>query len=171
SDAPFSFYFSGFPSWTTNPQIIWLDTNRLLIKGGDASDRIRNGTGDAVLVNISIIGSSRGSGLIQCTLNEATADDGTRYGSGYTALPVSVGEIMSFSNLVRGTFPPPTDPNQDGLYEDINGNGRCDLNDIVIFFHNIDFVMNHEPWWPFDFDKNKIINLNDVVSLFQMTII
>lgn len=170
STSPFSFFFTGFPSWTSDPQVTWLDTNRLLIKGGDINDRIKTGTRDIVLINISIIGSFTGSGLIQCSLNEAIADDGTRYGSGYTALPVTVGEIISFPDSTGGLLPLPTDPNTDGLYEDINGNGRIDLNDIVIFFHNTDFIMNREPWWPFDFDQNKIINLHDVVTLFRLTL-
>ncbi len=168
SNSPFSFFFSGFPVWTSDPQIVWLDINRLLIKGGDANDRIRNGTGEAILVNISIFGSFSGSGQIKCTLNEAIADDGTRYGSGYTVLPVTVGEIISFPDTIGGMFPLPTDPDRDGLFEDINGNGRVDLSDVVIIFHNIDFIMNHQPWWPFDFDQNRVINLNDVVTLFRM---
>lgn len=169
--SPFSFFFSGFPSWVSDPQVTRTDNDRLLIKGGDINDRIRNETGGVSLVNISIFGSVTGSGRIQCILNEATADDGSRYGTGYTALPVVVGEITPFTNSAGGMLPPPTDPDGDGLYEDINGNGRLDLNDIVIFFDNSEFVMNYEPWWPFDFDKNEVINLNDIVGLFKMTII
>ncbi|RLJ00995.1 MAG: hypothetical protein DRP08_06080 [Candidatus Aenigmatarchaeota archaeon] len=34
-----------------------------------------------------------------------------------------------------GCTNPPTDPDDDGLYEDINGNGRKDFNDVVKFFN------------------------------------
>ena len=169
SSSPFIFSFADLPSWVSNPQVTWLDNNRLLIRGEDGGGRIRNGTGEVTLVNISAFGNQAGSGYIQCTLNEAVADDGTRYGSGYTALPVTIGDILPFFNTSGGIFPPPTDPDRDGLYEDINGNKRLDLNDIVIFFSNLDMVVNHEPWWSFDFDRNRVINLNDVVSLFQMS--
>ena len=169
--SPYSFFFSALPSWVSDPQVTWLESNRLLISGGDASDRIRDGSRQVILANISIVGSTLGSGQIQCTLNEAIADDGTRYGSGYTAIPVTIGEIIPFPNPSGGMFPPSADPDGDGLYEDINGNGRLDLNDIVIFFTNSEYVIQYEPGWLFDYDRNGIINLNDVVTLFRMTII
>jgi len=167
SAAPFQFFFSGFPSWVTNPLVTWPDNDQLLIVGEDVSDRIGNKTEGVLLFNISVIGSAFGTGYIHCTLNEGVASDSSRYGSSYTALPVIVGEIIPYPNSAGGEYSLPGDPDGDGLYEDINGNGWFDLHDVVTFFQSSDHVINHEPVWAFDFDRNGVINLNDVIYLFQ----
>ena len=170
NQSPFSFAFSGFPSWVSNPRVTWIDTNQMQITGEDTSDQIRNGTGEEILVNFSVIGTGTGTGYLSCILNEATADDGTSYGSGYTALPVTVGDIQPFPDPSGGDYQAPTDINADGQYEDINGNKRLDFNDVVIYFYNTDFIITRQPWWVFDYDQNGIINLNDVVHLFRETL-
>jgi PKD repeat protein len=62
---------------------------------------------------------------------------------------------------------PPTDPDNDGLYEDMNGNGVKDLNDVVLFFKHITWIVANEPIAYFDFNGNGSIDLNDVVTLFK----
>ncbi len=61
----------------------------------------------------------------------------------------------------------PTDPDNDSLYEDINGNGRKDFNDVVIFFENLEWVAANEPAASFDFNSNGRIDFADVVKLFE----
>ncbi len=61
----------------------------------------------------------------------------------------------------------PTDPDSDGIYEDINGNGRKDFNDIVLFFENLEWVAADEPVASFDFNGNGRIDFADVVNLFE----
>jgi parallel beta-helix repeat protein len=62
----------------------------------------------------------------------------------------------------------PTDPDHDGLYEDLNGNGLLDFNDVVLYFNQMDWIAEHEPVAAFDFNKNGQIDFNDVVGLFGM---
>jgi len=62
----------------------------------------------------------------------------------------------------------PSDPDQDGLYEDQNGNGFLDFADVVLFFNQMDWISEHEPKEGFDFNKNGQIDFNDVIRLFQM---
>lgn len=61
----------------------------------------------------------------------------------------------------------PTDPDDDGFYEDINGNGRMDYSDVVEFFYNMDSdpIVNSTP--NFDYNKNGRIDADDVVKLFK----
>jgi len=66
-----------------------------------------------------------------------------------------------------GYITSPTDPDGDGLYEDLNGNGGLDFNDVVLFFNNMDWIPNNEPVSAFDFNKNGQIDFNDVVILFN----
>lgn len=67
-----------------------------------------------------------------------------------------------------GYFPPPTDPNHDGLYEDLDGNGNVNMNDVVVMFTNLDDIahgryglINY-----YDFDHSGDIGFNDVVRLY-----
>jgi len=167
---PFSFYILSIPSWVSDPVVTILDEHRIQITGSDNSNQITSESYNVTLLNISLIGTRTGSGYLQCILNSATADDGTLYGSGYTALPVEVRDLTSFNSSSGLIFPLPQDPDGDGLYEDINGNGRLDMSDVVIFFAHIDTVRQDEPWWFFDFDQNRYINLHDIIALFQMNL-
>ncbi len=66
-----------------------------------------------------------------------------------------------------GMNKPPTDPDSDGIYEDMNGNSRKDFNDVVLFFNNLEWIQNKEPVASFDFNGNKRIDFADVVRLFE----
>ena len=62
----------------------------------------------------------------------------------------------------------PTDPDGDGLYEDINGNGRLDFDDVVAFYLNMQWVRNNSAVGiaPYDFNQNGRIDYDDVVQLY-----
>jgi PKD repeat protein len=63
----------------------------------------------------------------------------------------------------------PTDPDRDGLYEDINGNGEIDYDDIVEFFWNMDWVTGNTAVGiiPYDFNGNGYLDYDDIVLLFE----
>jgi len=77
---------------------------------------------------------------------------------------------VSQSGIV-GPFPDidktPTDPDGDGLYEDINGNGRKDFNDVVLFFNYLEWIPVNQPISSFDFNGNGRIDFNDIIKLFE----
>ncbi|MEN6516851.1 MAG: dockerin type I domain-containing protein [Methanospirillum sp.] len=75
-----------------------------------------------------------------------------------TALPVS---------LVPGGTGIPTDTNTDGLYDDVNGNGRKDFADVVLFFNQMTWIAANEPVTAFDYNGNGRIDFADVVWLFN----
>ena len=61
----------------------------------------------------------------------------------------------------------PTDPDGDGKYEDVNGNGRIDYADIELLFENLDsdaVQLNREAY---DFNDNGQIDYDDVVELYE----
>jgi len=88
---------------------------------------------------------------------------------GLTASGYSVEYVPSEPSPV--TFPgktdPPTDPDGDGIYEDMNGNGYTDFNDVVLFFKQMEWVQAHEPIALFDFNSNGYMDFNDIVRLFK----
>lgn len=61
----------------------------------------------------------------------------------------------------------PRDLDRDGLYEDVNGNGRADFADVVLLFNQIDWVNQNGPIIAFDFNGNGRIDFADVVRLFE----
>jgi PKD repeat protein len=66
-----------------------------------------------------------------------------------------------------GKTDPPTDPDGDGIIEDMNGNGFKDFNDVVLFFKQMEWVQANEPVSRFDFNGNGYIDFNDIVRLFR----
>ncbi|MEN6342435.1 MAG: kelch repeat-containing protein [Methanospirillum sp.] len=61
----------------------------------------------------------------------------------------------------------PTDPNGDGVYEDVNGNGRADFADVVLYFNQLSWIAANEPISAFDCNGNGRIDFSDVVWLFN----
>jgi PKD repeat protein len=79
--------------------------------------------------------------------------------SGYIVVAQGVIPIDGYTN-------PPTDPDGDGLYEDLNANGRKDFNDVVVFFQKMEWIAASEPLAAFNFNGNTRIDFNDIVLLF-----
>jgi len=61
----------------------------------------------------------------------------------------------------------PTDPDGDGYYEDVNGNGRVDYADVELLFRNLDSDSASSNARAFDFNQNDRLDFDDVVSLYQ----
>jgi hypothetical protein len=87
--------------------------------------------------------------------------------SGATASGYSVVYIPSSTVPFPGKTNPPTDPDGDGIYEDMNGNGIKDFQDVVLFFKQMEWVQANEPVALFDFNHNGNIDFNDIVRLFK----
>jgi M6 family metalloprotease-like protein len=68
---------------------------------------------------------------------------------------------------IPGQTNPPTDPNSDGLYEDLNGNAGLDFNDVQVFFREMEWIAANEPVALFDFNQNAGIDFNDIQLLFR----
>ena len=96
--------------------------------------------------------------------------------NGLTWKGLSLGEILegtpgyppeSLSLPVPPSFLPPTDPDGDGLYDDVNGNGRKDFADVVLYFNQMTWIDGNEPMGLFDYNGNGRIDFADVVWLFN----
>ncbi|PSQ11296.1 alkaline phosphatase [Halobacteriales archaeon QS_5_70_15] len=61
----------------------------------------------------------------------------------------------------------PTDPDGDGRYEDLNGNGRLDYDDVNTLFENIDADSVRLNEAAYDFNENGQIDYDDVVDLYE----
>jgi PKD repeat protein len=89
----------------------------------------------------------------------------------YTAsgqvLDCPVAALTSAVIALPGMTTLPTDPDGDGLYEDLNGNGRTDYADVVLFFKQMDWIGTNEPAGIVDFNGNGRIDFADVIRLFH----
>ena len=61
----------------------------------------------------------------------------------------------------------PTDPNTDGLYEDLNGDGLITFDDVRAYFEYYDWIQENEPASLFDFNANGKIDFGDIIRLNQ----
>jgi PKD repeat protein len=61
----------------------------------------------------------------------------------------------------------PSDLDLDGRYDDVNGNGRADFADIVLYFNQMGWIAANEPVSAFDYNGNGRIDFADVVWLFD----
>jgi hypothetical protein len=109
---------------------------------------------------------------------EVTPSDGTidvEFLHGQENPKVSAIEIVKVSDGSAGPDPigdaedPPTDPDGDGLYEDVNGNGEFDIVDVQAMFQYFDTAeMDGES--AFDFNGNGNVDIVDVQALFQESV-
>jgi PKD repeat protein len=90
---------------------------------------------------------------------------------GGVIIPPVVGAQVNVVKLVEpfpGYTDPPLDPDGDGLYEDVNGNGRLDFDDVVVFYQNIQWIRDNSGVGtdPYDFNGNGRIDYDDIVLLY-----
>jgi uncharacterized repeat protein (TIGR01451 family) len=120
-----------------------------------------------------------GDGLIDSNAKDPayTYDKPGRFTVNLTVTNAVGSDTITKTNCIVGdryveAFPgysvAPTDPDFDGLYEDINGNGRLDFDDVVAFYLNMQWVRDNSSVGilPFDFNHNGRIDYDDVVQLY-----
>jgi uncharacterized repeat protein (TIGR01451 family) len=78
-----------------------------------------------------------------------------------------MGAQQNLPIVLPGSFGVPTDTNHDGKYDDVNGNGRADFADVVLYFNQMSWIAANEPLSAFDYNGNGRIDFADVVWLFN----
>ena len=109
------------------------------------------------------------SGLSQTMFTPTTAGTAT---VNATVDGQTVSAIIEISGgapptVLPGLINPPTDPDGDGIYEDLNGNGRLDFADVVLYFNQMTWIAANEPVSAFDLNGNGRIDFADIVALFN----
>jgi PKD repeat protein len=80
---------------------------------------------------------------------------------------ITSGEASSSALCGGESSPAPSDPNGDGSYEDLNGNGRLDFNDVILYFQNMAWIRENEPVGCFDYNANGNVDFADLILLFH----
>ena len=86
----------------------------------------------------------------------------------FPRIPFLTGEMSGTDTIGEtGFYPPPTDPDGDGFYEDLNGNGSVDYADLVLYINTINWIQENEPLSCFDYDTSGNIDQGDLMFLFE----
>lgn len=59
------------------------------------------------------------------------------------------------------------DTDGDGKYEDLNGNGKKDMQDLVLLFKNIEWISKSNYSYKFDYNGNGRFDFADLVFLYK----
>jgi len=98
---------------------------------------------------------------------QVTDQSGTGVPCPFPQSSLTSGEASS-SVLCGGESPSaPSDPDGDGSYEDLNGNGRLDFNDVILYFQNMAWIRENEPVGCFDYNANGNVDFADLILLFH----
>jgi PKD repeat protein len=89
----------------------------------------------------------------------------------YTSDVLAMPDYISVNWFVKpfpGCTNPPLDPDTDFFFEDINGNGRLDYDDVVVYYQNMQWIRDQFDVGirPYDFNGNGRIDYDDVVVLY-----
>lgn len=91
--------------------------------------------------------------------------------AGWNGIPVTPTPTVTPTPVQPVAFPGqsgiPTDPDADGLYEDVNANGRLDFADLTLYFNEMDWIEINEPISLFDYNGNGRIDFADLSALFD----
>lgn len=81
--------------------------------------------------------------------------------------PVNTSSLVNLTlSSLPGSILIPGDPDGDGRFEDLNGNGKIDLQDTTAFFTYFEWIQKNEPASGFDFNRNGVIDFGDINALF-----
>ena len=129
-----------FPGWAMVNQYSALPADKVTIKVVDLSKQVEDGATNVTLVTFTIRGDAVGSSQVFITVNVMDDDDGTVI---VPSLSSGIIHVLEPIQPINGVMPMDTDG--DGLYDDLNGNGRLDFNDVVIFFNSMEWIAANEP--------------------------
>ena len=143
------------------------DASSIAFRFADLEDEIAAGLDDLTLATLELEGTGTGTTDITIDVHALDDDEGMpiepqpRPGVVVTGPPSVGGE--------PGGAPgrSPTDVDGDGRFEDVNGNGRLDYDDVVVLFEHLedDAVRLNDD--AFDFNENGRIDYDDVVALYD----
>ena len=76
---------------------------------------------------------------------------------------VMIGLIMCLFLIAPVSALSPNDIDGDGLYEDLNGNGLLDFDDVVRLYDGLDYLNSDK----FDFNGDGVLDIGDVIALYD----
>ena len=120
-------------------------------------------SGSVVVATITVQGDAAGSTSLSTTVEALGDEDGTAY-----AVTGTNGASLTVTEITVGNYTSPvTDVDDDGVYEDINGDGEFNIVDIQGLFVNLDDEAVQDNPAYFDFNGDGTVDVVDVQALFN----
>jgi alkaline phosphatase D len=116
---------------------------------------------DTRLATLDIRGESAGTADIEVSVDRLDDDSGTAL-----VANTELGVVIVGPPPVTGSDEP-TDPDGDGRFEDVNGNGRVDYDDIQLLFDSFDDDSVALNKTAYDFNENGKLEYDDIVTLYS----
>jgi PKD repeat protein len=152
-----------YPSWVNITENSSLPGSSVYLTALDGNDVIQAGAEDVVLATLTV--SGKDVGLANLSIEVTRMDDD----AGYQIEPtLTTGEVEVTLFTLPDQENSARDLDGDGLYEDLTGNGEFSFVDIVVYFHNIEWIDENLPTEYFDFNDNGRIDFDDIVDMFQI---
>jgi len=145
---------------TQEPEISG-DGTQVELEVADIERAVQPGTMDVVFASITLAGHGTGTTDLAVAVEKLSDENGepvaaaTRRGVVVTGPPPFAGSQA------------PTDPDGDALYEDLNGNGRLDYDDVAALFDNFEDDAVRLNKSAYDFNENGRLDFDDIVSLYN----
>jgi len=150
-----------FPEWASFAFNSTLPSSEVTVYVEDGNNEVQSGAKNISLFYLVMRGVEIGETYASISINRVEGDDGEM---------VSLDASDCYILVRLDRFPNcdyPSDPDGDGLYEDTNGNGVKDINDLFVLFTNMDWVAENEYIPYFDFNGNGEMDVNDLLNLFN----
>ena len=153
-----------FPEWARLTDNSTPPSSTVWFKVGDLKDKVKAGDTNVVLATLTIKGLNPGKSNIKITVNSFQDDS-------YNEIKDKIATTSGTITVIVGPPPingvQPKDLNGDGLFEDVNGNGKPDFGDVVMLFKKLEeWKGKYDKYY--DFNSNERLDFGDVVKLFKI---
>ncbi|TAJ44159.1 fasciclin domain-containing protein [Methanofollis fontis] len=153
-----------FPEWAEINGTSDLPNASAWMKTVDLGEMVGSNATDVVLGTVILTGLSAGNTTLIVDVVAMTADGGEAVTPKTGEATIEVTAIPPLPGYTN----PPADLDGDGLYEDVNGNGMLDYDDVVGFSRNFLWIEENNLTALFDFNANGVLDYDDVVTLYGM---
>jgi PKD repeat protein len=133
-------------------------------RASDGRDAFGRSDEEIPLGEVTLRGATTGAGAVELVDAVVDDDDGRRV---TLRLDRNCGQIRTVSGCPTVDGVESSDPDGDGLCEDLNGNGRTDFDDVNTLFDNLQSSDVRDNVSAFDFNGNGRIDFDDVNTLFE----
>jgi len=154
------------PSWVNQSVAInsTVPASSVWLKVSDIDDAIRPGATNVELALFSSTGKTPMDTTLNVTVSQIDTDTGDQVHTWVNTADVRIVALLPLPGYTMS----PTDPYHDGVYWDVNGNGRIDFDDVVQYFLYLEWIQDNEPVSLFDYNSNGRIDFDDLYILFTM---
>ncbi len=144
-------------------EIVDQAADSIRFRAADLKNEVLPGAGDLLLATVSLSIVEPGETAVWMVVNPMVDDQGKK-----VEPLVTSGSLKIVVFTIGKSLSPPMDLDGDGLFEDINGDGKLTFEDGRIFSFNITSQEVQENWQLFDFDGDGDADFEDAMVLVRL---